>query len=116
MRTSASVPRKKRCATKRDLTLHFVWLAEQAGIATDQIGHLLLDRVMAVSLLLAAGHHSCFSRKEGKVDGIRHRLVAGVVGMQMVPRVELRAKPFGVIGVPRGSFEIHHRIECAARA
>ena len=52
--------------------------------------------------------------ENSQVEGIRHRLVPGVVGVQVIARVELRAQPFRIGRIARRGLEIHHRVECAA--
>src|SRR5690242_16884963 len=56
------------------------------------------------------------SLKELKVDTVGHRLIAGVVRMQMVPAVVRLQKLAGVFRIASGTVEIDHAIEifCAA--
>src|SRR5580658_2913478 len=56
------------------------------------------------------------AREDAQIHRVRHGLVAGVVGVQVIAGVELGAYALRILGVPRGGFEIHHGIVGTARS
>ena len=81
-----------------------VYLVSGRGLrsSSELLVLLLLRRVLA-------GENS-------QVEGIRHRLIAGVVGVQVIARVELGAQPFRIGRIARRGLEIDHGVERAAGA
>src|ERR1019366_5462104 len=65
---------------------------------------------------LAAIPRPVLAGEDFQIEGIGHRLVAGVIGVQVIARIELRAEPLGIGGVACRRFEIDHRVERAGRA
>jgi len=53
--------------------------------------------------------------KNRQVEGIGHSLIAGVIGMNVIARIEFRTNPDGALRIAHYSIEIHDSIESLAR-
>jgi len=53
--------------------------------------------------------------KNRQVEGIGHRLIARIIGMNMITRIEIRSNSNGSLRIAHYSIEIHDSIESLAR-
>src|SRR5438046_9875424 len=54
--------------------------------------------------------------KDRQVEGVGHSLIAGIIGMNMIARIEFRSNSNRALRIAHNGIEVHDSVESFARA